>query len=219
VASAAFARAVERERSARALLAANDYARATTTAYAAQGLFEAAAAESSTRAQSRPAAEPPASAPAEVRREEARPVVPFPTVAAVPTPTPTPVPPAPPPSAPVPERRAVDPHEGIRRTLQQYSAALEARSLPALKQVWPKLGGAQERAIKAEFDNARRISVALESPRIQADGDTATVVATRHYALATVDGHELRSDTRSTFQLRATDGSWVIESVRFDPAR
>jgi hypothetical protein len=34
-----------------------------------------------------------------------------------------------------------------------------------------------------------------------------------------VDGHELRSDTRSTFQLRAVDGSWVIESVRFDAAR
>jgi hypothetical protein len=103
--------------------------------------------------------------------------------------------------------------------MQQYTAALEARSLSGLKQVWPGLGGAQERAIRAEFDNARQISVALESPRIQVSGDTATVVATRRYALATVDGHELRSDTRSTFQLRAVDGSWVIESVRFDAAR
>ena len=49
--------------------------------------------------------------------------------------------------------------------------------------------------------------------------DTATVVATRRYALATVDGHELRSDTRSTFQLRAVDGTWMVESVRFDAAR
>ena len=40
-----FARAVERERSARALLAAREYARATTAAYAAEGLFKAAAAE------------------------------------------------------------------------------------------------------------------------------------------------------------------------------
>ena len=99
------------------------------------------------------------------------------------------------------------------------SAALEARSLPALKQIWPGLGGAQERAIKTEFDNARRISVTLDSPRIDVSGDTATVVATRHYSLATVDGHELRSDARSTFQLRAAEGGWVIESVRFEAAR
>ena len=102
---------------------------------------------------------------------------------------------------------------------RQYTAALEARSLPALKQVWPGLGGGQERAIKAEFGNARQISVTLDSPRIQVSGDTATVVATRRYSLTTVDGHELRSDTRSTFQLRAADGGWIIESVRFEQAR
>ena len=124
-----------------------------------------------------------------------------------------------PPVLPSDEHPTTDPQDAIRRTLQQYSAALEARSLPALKQVWPGLGGAQERAIKTEFDNARHITVALESPRIQVTSDTATVVATRRYALATVDGHELRSDTRSTFQLRSTGGAWVIESVRFDAAR
>ena len=228
-AAAAFGRAVERERGARALLAARDYAKAATAAYAAQGLFDAAAAEALGRAQARAAAEPPATRTAPPPpAEEPRVPIQFPPVASVtppppaPAPDPAPAPPAAsaPPRVPAaPERRAADPQEAIRRALQQSSAALEARSLPALKQVWPGLGGAQERAIKVEFDNARRISVTLDSPRIQVSGDTATVVATRHYSLATVDGHELRSDARSTFQLRAAEGGWVIESVRFEAAR
>jgi hypothetical protein len=44
-------------------------------------------------------------------------------------------------------------------------------------------------------------------------------VATRHYALSTLDGHELRSDARSVFQLRASDAGWVIEAVRFEAVR
>src|SRR5918994_4204845 len=226
-AAAAFSRAVGRERAARSLLAARDYARAATAAYAAQGMFDAAAAESLGRTQARAAAEPPVTRSAPTPpAEEPRPPIQFPAVASVPPPAPAPAPapvpvpaPAPPRPAATPERRTVDPQEAIRRALQQYSAALEARSMPALKQIWPGLGGAQERAIKAEFDNARQISVTLDSPRIQVSGDTATVTATRHYSLATVDGHELRSDARSTFQLRAAEGGWVIESVRFEAAR
>jgi eukaryotic-like serine/threonine-protein kinase len=230
-AAAAFGRAVERERSARALLAARDYAKAATAAYAAQGLFDAAAAESLGRTQARAAAEPPVTRTSPPPpAEEPRAPIQFPAVAAVPPPAPAPAPAPGPPAAPpavstpprapaASERRSVDPQEAIRRALQQYSAALEARSLPALKQIWPGLGGAQERAIKTEFNNARRISVTLDSPSIDVSGDTATVVATRHYSLATVDGHELRSDARSTFQLRAAEGGWVIESVRFEAAR
>jgi len=237
-ASRPFARAVERERSARVLLAASDFGRATTAAYAAQGLYDAAAAEAVNRSEPRTGtdAAPAPAVPPRTAADQPSVPVPFPSVAGAPAPPPlgSPAPAPAAPAAPVPpqptaaasapasasgEHRTADPQDGIRRVLQQYAAALEARSLPALKQVWPGLGGAQERAIKTEFDNARQITVTLESPRIQVTSDTATVVATRRYALATVDGHELRSDARSTFQLRATGGTWVIESVRFDAAR
>jgi len=237
-ASRPFARAVERERSARALLAASDYGRATTAAYAAQGLYDAAAAQAVNRSEPRTgtdAAAAPAVPPRTAADQPSAPV-PFPSVAGAPAPPPlgsaAPAPAAPAaPVAPQPtaagsapasasgEHRIADPQDAIRRVLQQYAAALEARSLQALKQVWPGLGGAQAGAIKTEFDNARQITVTLESPRIQVTSDTATVVATRRYSLATMDGHELRSDARSTFQLRATGGTWVIESVRFDAAR
>jgi len=227
LANEAYARAMRSEREARSLFAAGNYAKATSAGYTAQGLFEAAAVEALGRAQARatadqPAARPPPPPPAETQRQTS-----LPPVAAVPVPTPTPAPPvaaapAPPPTTPAPqvvERQTPDPQETIRRTLDQYTSALEARSLPALKRVWPGLGGAQERAIREEFRNARSISVTLESPRIQMSGDTATVVATRHYALSTLDGHELRSDARSVFQLRSSDAGWVIEAVRFEAVR
>jgi serine/threonine protein kinase/tetratricopeptide (TPR) repeat protein len=227
LANEAYARAMRSERAARSLFAAGDYAKATSAGYTAQGLFEAAAVEALGRAQDRTAAnQPPARAPSPPPSEAQRQAS-LPPVATVPVPTPTPAPPpaaapAPPSPAPAPqvaERRTPDPQEAIRRTLDQYANALEARSLPALKRVWPGLGGAQERAIRDEFQNARSISVTLESPRIQVSGDTATAVATRHYALSTLDGHELRSDARSVFQLRASDAAWLIESVRFEAAR
>jgi eukaryotic-like serine/threonine-protein kinase len=227
LANEAYARAMRSERAARSLFAAGDYAKATSAGYTAQGLFEAAAVEALGRAQDRAAADqPPARAPSPPPSEAQRQAS-LPPVATVPVPTPTPAPPpaaAPAPPSPTPapqvaERRTPDPQEAIRRTLDQYANALEARSLPALKRVWPGLGGAQERAIREEFQNARSISVTLESPRIQVSGDTATAVATRHYALSTLDGHELRSDTRGVFQLRASDAGWVIEAVRFEAAR
>jgi eukaryotic-like serine/threonine-protein kinase len=228
LANDAYARALRSEREARSLFAAGDYAKATSAAYTAQGLFEAAAGEAHGRAQARAAAEPPpARAPSPPPAEEPRRQTSLPPLATVPGPAPAPgsppaVAPAPPPTAPapqVPERGTVDPQEAIRRTLEQYANALEARSVAALKRVWPGLRGAQERAIRDEFENARSISVTLESPRIQVSGDTATAVATRRYALSTLDGHDLRSDTRSVFQLRASDAGWVIESVQFEAAR
>jgi serine/threonine-protein kinase len=229
LANEAYARAVRSEREARSLFAAGDYAKATSAGYTAQGLFEAAAVEARGRAQARAAADaPPARAPSPPPpAEEPRRQASLPPVATVPIPAPPPasspsVTPAPPPPAPAPqvaERRTVDPQEAVRRTLDQYVNALEARSLPALKRVWPGLDGAQERAIRQEFQNARAISVTLESARIQVSGDTATAVATRHYALSTLDGQELRSDARSVFQLRASEAGWVIESVRFEAGR
>jgi serine/threonine protein kinase/tetratricopeptide (TPR) repeat protein len=229
LANDSFARAMRSEREARSLFAAGDYAKATSAGYTAQGLFEAAAVEALGRAQARAAQQEPPARPPESPAPAAEPrgQAPLPPLATVPAPAPTSAAPAatvaaPPstaPAPPVPERRPADPQESIRRTLEQYAHALEARSLPALKRVWPGLAGAQERAIRAEFANARQIRVSLESPRIQVAGETAIVVATRRYALSTFDGHELSSDTRSTFQLRASEAGWVIESMQFEAAR
>jgi hypothetical protein len=101
--------------------------------------------------------------------------------------------------------------------VERYRAALEQRSVAALKAVWPGLSGAQQTAIESEFANARAIEVQLASPRIQVTGTSATVVTRRQYRLRTRDGQQLSSESITTIALRQAGGTWVIESVRYQP--
>ena len=88
-----------------------------------------------------------------------------------------------------------------------------------LKRIWPSLGGAQQAAIRTEFEHASRIEVDIVDPRISVSGATATVTFLRHYELLTVDRQLQRADRPTTMTLRRTDGGWVIEQIRFGPAR
>ena len=106
--------------------------------------------------------------------------------------------------------------EAVLTLLSRYSAALEARSLARLKQIWPGLGGAQESAIADEFQHARAIAVTLSSPQVDVQGPTASVSCRRNYRLETRDGHRLETDTRTVFALRQAAGGWVIENVRHE---
>lgn len=103
--------------------------------------------------------------------------------------------------------------------LGRYESALESRSLDALKRIWPALGGAQESAIRAEFQNASRIAVDILNPQITARGDTATVSFVRRYRLDTVDGQPLRTDTPTTMTVHRSGANWVIDQIRFEPSR
>lgn len=106
--------------------------------------------------------------------------------------------------------------EAILTLLSRYAAALEARSLPRLRQVWPGLSGTQERAIADEFQHARSISVSLAEPRIEMQGATAIASCRRTYRLETQDGQRLETVTRTLFTLRQSAGGWVIEQVRHE---
>jgi serine/threonine protein kinase len=137
------------------------------------------------------------------------------------TPPPAPRPEPPPRAEPVatPTLPAASPtaHDLIAAVVERYRAALEQRSIAALKSVWPSLSGAQQSAIESEFANARSIDVTLASPRIQVAGNTATVVTRRQYRLRTRDGQQLSSESVTTLALRQAGGGWVIESVRYQP--
>jgi hypothetical protein len=148
---------------------------------------------------------------------------------------PPPIPPAPvttpaaptapapaPPAAPAPETKpaaTASPETAIREMLARYESALEARSLEALKRIWPTLGGSQESSIRNEFEQARRINVDLVDPHISVSGGSATVTFVRHYELLPKGGPPQRADTPATMTLRRTDGGWAIDSIRFGPAR
>jgi serine/threonine-protein kinase len=124
---------------------------------------------------------------------------------------------APPPAAAAADSAAAE--QAIRTVLERYETALESRSLPALKRVWPSLGGAQERAIAEEFVNARSIDVQLADARIDLAGDDAAVRCRRRYRIDTTDGHRLQSETATTIALRKSGNTWIIDSVRHDTIR
>jgi hypothetical protein len=101
----------------------------------------------------------------------------------------------------------------IDRVIAQYVTGLETRNLAAIKQVWPSLDPNQERAIQAEFQNARSVEASFAEPRITINGDTTTATGVRKYSLVTQDGQRLSRETTTTLTLRRSGAGWVIERV------
>jgi serine/threonine-protein kinase len=138
----------------------------------------------------------------------APPVAPPPPAATQPAPSPAPA-----------ESAAASAEAAIRDVLGKYEAALEARSLDALRKIWPTMSNNQRALIRQEFEQARRIEVDIVEPHIAVAGTTATVLFVRHYEFQPVGGQPQRADTPTTMTLRRVDGAWVIESIRFAPSR
>jgi hypothetical protein len=125
---------------------------------------------------------------------------------------------APPPALDLPPRSPA-PEDAVRELLAQYSAALEAKNIQALKRIWPDLRGAPEDALRSEFQHATRISVEIVDPKISASAGSGSVTFLRRYELVTVDGQRLRTETFTTMEVRHGANGWVIVAVRFRPVR
>jgi len=108
---------------------------------------------------------------------------------------------------------------GVRDLVRRYAQALEARSIDALKRIWPSLSGAQEEALRKEFSHARQIDVQVGNVDVSASGNTASAVFLRRYELVTVDGQRLLTNSRTIVTARRSGETWVIEQVRFEAAR
>ena len=233
LASAAFGAALAAEREATALFRRGQLAEATTRFWEATGLFRSAEIAAQTEAAARaerarataadrkpeppapPAAPPPAPTPPSMPASSGT-SLPVPPPSAVPV-----APPAPPAPAPSPAQTppAADPASGIREVIDRYKAALESRSLESLKRLWPSLGGAQEAAIRGEFQNAKSISVDIVSPQITVSGSTATATFTRRYQLQTADRVNPRTETRTTMSLHRSGTAWVIDQIRYEAVK
>jgi eukaryotic-like serine/threonine-protein kinase len=247
LASGSYRAAADAEREAQQLYQAGRLAQATAKFYEASGLYRSAeiAAESSAAAEaerrrvadaerarrsSTPAEPAPAPAPPVTTGAPVTALPPAVTPGLPPPPAPAPAPPPPEPPAPAPTTATGPPpptessaraaaEDAIRDLLDRYEAALESRSLAALKRLWPSLGGAQQGAIENEFRHASQIRVEIIDPRIAVSGGSATVSFLRRYELMTVDNQRLSSDTPTTMTLRRADANWIIESIRFDAPR
>jgi serine/threonine-protein kinase len=167
---------------------------------------------------------PPTTVPADKTDPTQIPGVPTapPVVVLPPPPAPKPAPtPAPPPAgrAETPPAPAA-PEVAVRELLAQYKAALEARSMDALRRVWPSLSGREQDAIRDQFRQARQITVDIIDPQISLSGGTGTVTFIRRYEVVTVEGlRPPRVESRTTMDIRRNGGDWLIERIRFGSAR
>jgi hypothetical protein len=240
--SPSFAAALAAERDGLRSYQRKRMADAAAKFYEATGLFRSAELSSAEAAPARteaPRGEP--AAPSQAPSVAAPPAAPSPPPAAAspspsaatpvspqpdpPVPVPAPAPVTTPPIAPIartppaslpPADTAKTPEDGIRDLVRRYEQALEARSVEALKRLWPSLQGAQEEAIRQEFSHARRIDVEITSPDITVSGNAAAVTFLRRYQLSTVDGQRLLTSSRTTLNARRNGDDWIIERVRFE---
>jgi serine/threonine-protein kinase len=236
--SPAFAAGLLAEREGARMFQSRQMADATARFYEAAGHFRSAElAASAPDAQVVPPAaearaEPPASQPATAAPPPSAapaPVVPAPPVTttgppaepAAPSPPP-PIPPAvrtPPPSSSTSADSSKGLEEGVRELIRRYEQALEARSVDALKRLWPSLPDAQERAMRENFSHARRIDVEISALDISVSGTIATATFLRRYQVLTDDNQRPVTINRTTLNARRTNGDWVIERVRFEAAK
>jgi len=132
-----------------------------------------------------------------------------------PTTTVAPTPAAPQPS---PEAIAAARDAAITDLINRYKAAVEGRSLDAVKRIWPGISAREQEALREEFRLATSINLDILSPRIAASTDTGTVTFIRHYEVVK-EGQRLQSQSNATMEVRRSGTSWVIEHLRFDVRR
>ena len=136
---------------------------------------------------------------------------------------PLPQPTAPKPSAPATQSPSAAPAaeapalsaERANELLQRYKAALEARSLDQLKRIWPSLGGAEEAAVRQEFEHASRIAVDISDAQASGNGSTGHITFIRRYNLVTTDGQRLPNTSHATMDVHRSGDAWLIDSIRF----
>jgi serine/threonine protein kinase/tetratricopeptide (TPR) repeat protein len=237
LAAAPYAAAVAAERDATGLYKQGRLGEAMSKFWEASGLFrsaeiaaqtEAAARAERTRvaqAERKPAQEPAPQTPTVPLSPTTSGGLPLPSSPPITVAPPPPPPPASPPAATQPSPPhdatppAAPPTAGITDVLERYKAALENRNLDGLKRIWPGLGGAQESAIRSDFQNANRISVDIQSPQINVSGTNAMVVFVRRYQVQMNDGQRVQSQSRTTMNLHRSGTTWVIDQMRFEPIK
>ena len=137
-----------------------------------------------------------------------------------------PIPPAPPPApAPAPAaprataapRPAAPPaaplRAAIREVLTRYKLALEARSIEALKRIWPSTRRCAASAIRDEFEHAtphRRRHCRPAHQRRRRHGDRHSFFATTRCRRRIA--RRAAPTTPATMTLRRTDSGWVIDT-------
>jgi serine/threonine-protein kinase len=147
---------------------------------------------------------------------ESTPSAPAPTPAAEAAPAP-PVP-APAPAAPAPVRPstpAPDPTQAIHAVVAEYAQAIESRSIPAIRRVYPGLSPAQSKDWEDFFGAVSEIDVELAVSDLAVSGDSADARVGGVYVFQNPGTRRtVREPVNLQARLRRQGGEWRIEALR-----
>jgi len=117
-----------------------------------------------------------------------------------------------PPSAPAPPS---DPAPAIRALFAQYAEAIESRSIPAIRRVYPGLSPAQSKEWEDFFGAVSEIDVDLAVSDLAVSGDSADARLSGVYMFQNPGTRRTQREPVS-FQarLRRMGGEWRIEVLR-----
>jgi tRNA A-37 threonylcarbamoyl transferase component Bud32 len=191
-----------------AALAAADSLRAASKTVSAAARFSAAATSWSEEDEAAGRAPARDGAPASTAAPAPEPAPPRPPVA-------TPAPSAPPlvrPSAPAPP---ADPAPAIRAVFAHYAQAIESRSIPAIRRVYPGLSPAQSKEWEDFFGAVNEIDVDLAVSDLAVSGDSADARLSGVYVFQNPGTrHTQREPVSFQARLRRMGGEWRIEVLR-----
>ena len=102
----------------------------------------------------------------------------------------------------------------VRAALDRYKEAYQSESLDDLKRVWPSISKAQQKNMKAVFDNFNAIHLTLNCGEARMN-PTGAEVTCQQSAVYTLKGQRQPAQTTSNnFTLARQGDLWVIEAVR-----
>jgi hypothetical protein len=152
-------------------------------------------------------------------RTGARESTPSPAAVAPPVPPSAPAPtaaaPAPAPVRPSAPTPPSDPAPAIRALFTEYAEAIESRSIPAIRRVYPGLSPAQSKEWEEFFGAVDAIDVDLQVSDLAVSGDSADARLSGVYVFQN-PGTRRTQHEPVTFQarLRRMGGEWRIEVLR-----
>ena len=110
---------------------------------------------------------------------------------------------------------AADPSPAIRAVIANYGRAIEARNLPAIRQLYPTITAAQQRDWQQFFSAVNNVKVRLAITQLDVSGSTADarITGTYQYENTSARGTEQQA-VRFRVSLRRDSAGWQMTGIQ-----
>ncbi|HEY9514732.1 MAG TPA: hypothetical protein VIQ74_03550, partial [Gemmatimonadaceae bacterium] len=108
-----------------------------------------------------------------------------------------------------------DPSPAIRAVIANYGRAIEARNLPAIRQLYPTITAAQQRDWQQFFSAVNNVKVRLAITQLDVSGSTADarITGTYQYENTSARGTEQQA-VRFRVSLRRDSAGWQMTGIQ-----